>query len=41
MRRAREKIVATLMDDVVFFLQESDIASLGDGITAEIDNPRR
>lgn len=41
MRRAREKIIAAVMNDVVFFLQESNIASLGDGITTEINDARR
>lgn len=41
MRRAREKIIAAVMNDVVFFLQESNIASLGDGIAAEIKDTWR
>ena len=41
MRRAREKIIAAVMNDVVFFLQESNIASLGDRVTAEVYDARR
>ena len=41
MRRAREKVVAAVMDDAVVLLEQGDIASLGDGVAAEIEDARR
>ena len=41
MRCAREKVVATVMDDVVVLLEQGDIAGLGDGVAAEIEDARR
>ena len=41
MWRAREKVVAAVGADVVFFGEKSDVASLGNGVTAEVDNARR
>ena len=38
---AREKIVATVVDDVVFFKEQGDIAGLGDGVATEVDDARR
>ena len=41
MRRAREKVVAAVGADVVLFGEESGVAGLGNGVTAEVDNARR
>ena len=40
MRRAREKVVAAVMDDVVVLLEQGDVAGLGGGIAAEIEDAR-
>lgn len=41
MRRAREKIIAAMVDNAVAFLKQTDISGLGDGITTEINDARR
>ena len=41
MRRAREKVVAAVGADVVLLGEESGVAGLGNGVTAEVDNARR
>ena len=41
MRRTREKVVATVVDNAVALLEQSDIAGLGDRVTAEINDARR
>lgn len=41
MWRVREKVVAAVGADVVLFGEESGVASLGNGVTAEINNARR
>lgn len=40
-RRTREKVVATVTSDAVVLLEQGDVASLGDGITTEINDARR
>lgn len=37
MRRSREKIIALMVYDFIFFLKQTDISGLGDGIAAEIN----
>ena len=41
MRRAREKVVATVPGDVVALLEQGNVAGLGDGVAAEIEDARR
>ena len=41
MRRTREKVVATVVDNVVVLLEQGDVAGLGNGIAAEINYTRR
>ena len=41
MRRAREKIIALMVHDFIFFLKQTDISGLGDRVTAEINDARR
>ena len=41
MRRSREKIIAAVMDNAVALLEQSDVAGLGDRVTAEINDARR
>ena len=36
MRRAREKIIALIVYDFIFFLKQTDISGLGDRVTAEV-----
>ena len=38
---AREKIVATMVDDVVFFKEKGDVTGLSNGVAAEVDDTRR
>lgn len=40
MWRVREKVVAAVGADVVFFGEKSDVAGLGNGVAAEVDNAR-
>ena len=41
MWRVREKVVAAVGADVVLLSKESGVASLGNGVAAEVDNARR
>ena len=41
MRRSREKIIALMVHDFIFFLKQTDISGLGDRVTAEINDARR
>ena len=41
MWRAREKVVAAVGADVVLLGEESGVACLSNGVTAEVDNARR
>ena len=41
MRRAREKVVATVPSDAVVLLEQGDVAGLGDRVAAEINDTRR
>ena len=41
MRRSREKIIALMVYDFIFFLKQTDISGLGNGITTEINDARR
>ena len=36
MRRTREKVVATVVDNAVALLEQSDVTGLGDRVTAEV-----
>ena len=38
MRRTREKVVATVVDNVVVLLEQGDVAGLGDRVAAEVDD---
>lgn len=40
MRRAREKVVAAVPGDAVALLEQGNVAGLGDGIAAEIEDAR-
>ena len=40
-RRTREKVVATVTSDAVVLLEQGDVAGLGDGIAAEINDTWR
>ena len=40
MRRTREKVVATVVDNVVVLLEQGDVAGLGNGIAAEINGSK-
>lgn len=41
MWRAREKVVAAVGADAVLLSEESGVAGLSNGVTAEVDNARR
>lgn len=41
MRCAREKVVAAVPGDAVVLLEQGDVAGLGDGIAAEIQDTWR
>lgn len=41
MWRTREKVVSLMMYEFIFFLKQTDVSGLGDGVAAEVNNSWR